>query len=322
MNIGYLIRVRPDLEEIIPKDVENYVQIYAQPDGLYAEKDLAKVRNVDAFVISMEPVNEQILSVSEKLKIVQRLGVGYETIDLAATASRQIPACNIEGVNKEAVAEHNMAMILSLAKRLPEAFDYTQKVDWSSARSLTRDTFELKGCTLGIFGFGNTGSSLAKRARAFEMDIIYNDVRKVNEEVANLIEAKSVSPEFLLETADIVCVCADLNEASRNMIDAEAIALMRPEAILVCCARGGIVDEKALADALKAGRIAQAGVDVFETEPISPDNPLLGLSNCVLTAHVAGVTHPTAMRTWELAHENVRSVVVKGERPRWIRNGV
>ena len=322
MNIGYLIRVRPDLEDIIPKDVESYVQIYTQPDGLYSKEDLEKVRNVDAFIISMEPVNEQILAVSEKLKIVQRLGVGYETIDLAATASRQIPACNIEGVNKEAVAEHNMAMILSMAKRLPEAFDYTQKVDWSSARSLTRDTFELKGCTLGIIGFGNTGSCLAKRAHAFEMDIIYSDVRKVNEELASLINAKSVSRQVLLETADIVCICADLNESSRNMIDADAIALMRPEAILVCCARGGILDEEALADALKAGRIAQAGVDVFKTEPMAPDNPLLGLSNCMLTAHVAGVTHPTTIRTWELAHENVRSVVVKGERPQWIRNGV
>ena len=322
MNIAYLIRVRPDLEEIVPRDVENYVQIYAQPDGLYGEKDLEKVQNVDAFIISMEPVNEQILSVAEKLKIVQRLGVGYETIDLAATAGRQIPACNIEGVNKEAVAEHNIAMILSLAKRLPQAFDYTQKSDWSSARTLTRDTFELKGCTLGIIGFGNTGSTLAKRAHAFEMNIIYSDVRTVNEDIAASLGAQSVSLGLLLETADIVCICADLNDSTRNMMDADAIALMRPEAILVCCARGGILDEDALANALNAGQIAQAGVDVFKTEPINPGNPLLGLPNCMLTAHVAGVTHPTAVRTWEWAHENVRSVVVRGERPQWIRNGV
>ena len=252
MNIGYLIRVRPDLEEIVPRDVENYVQIYAQPDGLYGEKELEKVQNVDAFIISMEPVTEQILSVAERLKIVQRLGVGYETIDLAATASRQIPACNIEGVNKEAVAEHNMAMILSLAKRLPQAFDYTQKADWSSARTLTRDTFELKGCTLGIIGFGNTGSTLAKRAHAFEMNIIYSDVRTVNEDIAASLGAQSVSRGLLLKTADIVCICADLNDSTRNMMDADAIALMRPEAILVCCARGGILDEDALANALKA----------------------------------------------------------------------
>lgn len=125
MNIGYLIKVLPRLEEIVPADVESYVQIYADENGVYTEADLGKITKVDAFIISMEPVNEQILAATERLKIVQRLGVGYETIDLEAVARRQIPACNIDGVNKEAVAEHNMALILSLAKKLPEAINFT-----------------------------------------------------------------------------------------------------------------------------------------------------------------------------------------------------
>jgi phosphoglycerate dehydrogenase-like enzyme len=106
------------------------------------------------------------------------------------------------------------------------------------------------------------------------------------------------------------------------MIDADALALMQPHTLLICCARGGIIDEAALASALREGRIAGAGVDVFEIEPIRKDNPLIGCPNCILTAHVAGVAHETTMRIWTWAHDNVRAVVQRGERPRWIRNGV
>ena len=322
MKIGYLIRVRPDLETIIPNDVSSYVRIHADENGIYSEEDLRKIKDVDAFIISMEPVNEQILAAAPRVKIVQRLGVGYETLDLEATAKRQIPACNIEGVNKEAVAEHNMMLILALAKQLPNANAFAQKADWSGARALTASTFELKGRSLGIIGFGNTGSSLAKRASAFEMNILYNDIQDVNRDVATTLGAQAVSREELLKTADIVCICTDLNASTRNMIDAEAIAMMSEKTTFICCARGGIVDEYALTKALTEGRIAQAGLDVFEIEPIKADNPLIGLPNCLLTAHVAGVAHDTTMRIWEWAHENVRAVVQRHERPQWIRNGV
>ncbi|MCB1739120.1 MAG: phosphoglycerate dehydrogenase [Gammaproteobacteria bacterium] len=323
MKIAYLIRVRPDLEDIVPADVESYVRIHVGDDGRYSEADLAKVADADAFVIGMEPVNEQILAAAPKLKIVQRLGVGYETLDLDAIASRQIPACNIEGVNKEAVAEHSMTLLLALAKRLPEASAFTEQADWAAARVLTRQTFELKDKTLGIIGFGNTGSSLAKRAAAFEMKILYNDVRDdIDKGLADSLGAEAVSREELLRRADVVSISTNLNDSSRNMIDADALAMMQPHALLICCARGGIIDEAALATALREGRIAGAGIDVFEVEPIVRDNPLIGCPNCILTAHVAGVAHETTMRIWEWAHDNVRAVVQRGERPRWIRNGV
>ena len=322
MKIGYLIKVRPDLEDIVPEDVEEYVQVSVGENGLYSDEDLEKVKDVDAFIIGMEPVNEQILSAATNVKIAQRLGVGYETFDLKATAERQIPACNIEGVNKEAVAEHNMALMLALSKKLPQASALTESADWPAARTLSDGAFELKGLTLGIVGFGDTGSSLAKRARPFEMDIIYSEIREVNEGVASQLGAKRVSHEELFKTSDIVCICTNLNDKSRNLVNGEALALMNSRTTLICCARGGILDEAAVASALKSGQILQAGIDVFETEPIEPGNPLIGIDNCILTSHVAGVTKPTSARIWEWAHENVRAVVVKGERPRWIRNGV
>lgn len=321
MKIAYLLRVRPDLEAITPPDVDG-VRIQVGDDGRYSAADLEKVADVDAFVIGMEPVNEQILAAARRLKIVQRLGVGYETLDLEACARHGVPACNIEGVNKEAVAEHAMMLILALAKRLLDANAFIQKADWAGARRLTTQTFEIKDKTLGIVGLGDTGSALAKRAAAFEMKLLYDDVRDVNDALARQLGARRVDKSTLFAESDIVAICTDLNPTSRNMIDAAALARMRPHVHLVCCARGGIVDEAALAAALKAGRIAAAGIDVFETEPLKPDNPLIGLPNCILTGHVAGVASDTTARIWAWAHDNVRAVVLRGEKPRWVRNGV
>ena len=321
MKIAYLLKARPGLEDNIPGDVEA-VRIEAGKDGLYTAGDLARVQDMDAFVVHKEPVNEQILAAAPRLRIVQRLGAGYETLDLEAIARRNIPACNIEGVNKDAVAEHAMMFILALAKQFLPTQALTQSADWLSAHKLTAHSFEVKGKTLGIIGFGHTGSALAKRAHAFEMDILYNDLVDVNTNLAGHLGARRVDKTALFAQSDFVSISADLNQHSRGMINATALGQMQPNAKLVCCARGGIIDEAALADALKTGTISAAAIDVFETEPILPENPLIGLENCLLTAHVAGVASDTMARIWEWAHDNVRAVVQRGERPRWIRNGL
>ncbi|NKC17067.1 MAG: phosphoglycerate dehydrogenase [Gammaproteobacteria bacterium] len=321
MKIAYLIRVRPDLEDLIPGDVE-HVWTHVGDDGRYDDDTLARVADADAFVVGMEPVNEQILAVAPKVKIAQRLGVGYETIDLEATAKRGVYACNVEGVNKEAVAEHGMMFMLALAKQFLPAQQHTQDGDWAAARALTSSAFELKGRTLGIIGFGNTGTSLARRARAFEMDIVFNDVRNIDSDIVNALGARSVSKEELYQVADFVSINTDLNDSTRGMFGDEQIALMKDDARLICCARGGILDEQAVANALREGRLAAAGIDVFAIEPIAGDNPLKGISNCILTSHVAGVVSDSTARTWEWAHDNVRAVVLRGERPNWIRNGL
>lgn len=321
MKIAYLLRNRPDLDDIIPDDVEG-ITMHAGEDGRYSDADLARLGDVEAFVISMEPVHEQILAAAPKLKIVQRLGVGYETLNLKDCAARGIPACNIEGVNKEAVAEHAMMFMLAISKQLLQANAYMQKADWLSSRTLTKQTFELKGKTLGIVGFGNTGSQLALRAKAFEMNLLYNDLRDDNDALGASIGARKVEKEELWRSSDYVSICTDLNDTSRGMVDASVFEMMQPHANFICCARGGIVDEPALANALKTGQINAAAIDVFESEPMKADNPLMGLPNCLLTAHVAGVASDTTQRIWDWAHENVRAVVLRGEKPRWVRNGV
>jgi phosphoglycerate dehydrogenase-like enzyme len=321
MKIAYLLKARPDLEGNILGDVDA-VRIEAGKDGLYMADDLGRVRDMDAFIVHKEPVNDQILAAAHGLRIVQRLGAGYETLDLEALARRKIPACNIEGVNKDAVAEHTMMFILALAKQFLPIQAHTQAVDWQSAHKLTAHSFEVKGKTLGIIGFGHTGSALAIRAHAFDMEILYNDLVDVNTDLASRLGARRVDKATLFAQSDFVSISADLNQHSRGMINAATLDQMQPNARLVCCARGGIIDELALADALKAGTITAAAIDVFEAEPILPENPLIGLENCLLTAHVAGVASDTMARIWEWAHDNVRAVVLRGERPRWIRNGL
>ena len=321
MKIAYLVKARPDLKSFIPPDVEGVV-LEAGPGGVYAQDALAQVADVDAFVVSMEPVNEPLLAAAKKLKIVQRLGVGYETLDLKAAAKRGIPCCNVEGVNKEAVAEHGMTLILAVNRHLLDADTMVREGKWGDSRLLMKTTFEMNGKTMGIIGLGNTGSSLVRRCKAFGMRIVYNDVRPIDPAVIAELDATFLPKEEIYRKADVISVNTDLNDTSRNLINGETLSMMRPHAIFVCCARGGIVDEPALRDALNAGRIAGAGIDVFETEPILKNNPLFSAKNIVLTSHVAGVTDETTRRIADWAHENVRRVVLRGEKPRWVRNGV
>lgn len=321
MKIAYLMKMRPEARAFIPADVEPIV-IHTDADGRYREDELAALSGVEALVVSMEPANAQIMDACPGLRIIQRTGVGYETLDLEEAARRGIPCCNTPGVNREAVAEHAMALLLSLAKRLRESERQLRALDWVGSRRETNHAFELKGKTLGIVGLGNSGSSLAMRARAFEMQLLYTDIREIDAAVVEAAGAREMPLAELLAAADVVSINTNLNPTSRNLIDAAALATMKPGALLICCARGGVLDEAAVAAALHEGRLAAAGIDVFADEPLLPDNPLLNTPNTLLTPHVAGSTAETTARIYAWAHENVRRVLLRGERPRWVLNGV
>lgn len=321
MKIAAMTKARPDFLARLPKD-QDIVIVSAGPDGQYAPEELAKVADVDALLVAAEPVHDQLLAACKKVKIVQRVGVGYDSLDLDAIRRKGIPACNVAGVNKEAVAEHALAMILALARRLPEAEQLTREANWAGARLLTKHTFELRGKTLGIVGFGDIGTTLGRRARAFEMPIVYNDVRPIDAHHIEATGARFMEKAQLFATADIVSIHTTLNPTTRGMVDAKMLSLMKPGAFLICTARGGIVDEAALRDALNSGRLAGAGIDVFSKEPFPPDNPLLSARNILLTAHTAGVTVESTARSMTRALENIRRVVERGEKPQWVVNGV
>ena len=323
MKIAYLMKDEVEVAKVAPPDVQ-WVQLAARPDKTWDPKELAKLRDVDALMVWSEPVTPEVIAAAPRLKIVQRLGAGYDVLlpCFEAARARGIPCCNVEGVNKETVAEHGMLLILALARKLMEMDQHARAARWPRELRPDNPIFELAGKTLGIVGLGHTGSELAKRAQAFRMRIVYNDIREIDPELVRSLEAHFQQKETLFREADVISINTDLNATSRGMVNARLIGLMKPTAILVCCARGGIIDEPALRDALNAGTIAGAGIDVFSPEPIRPDNALLSAKNTVLTPHVAGVTGQSITRSYAWAHENVRRVVERDEQPRWVVNGL
>ena len=272
MKAAFLTQNRPEFLARIPQGMEHVVAWADQPDGTYSPAMLEKLKDVEAFLVSAEPVHAQLLEACPKVKIVQRIGVGYDTLDLEAGKARGVPMCNVAGVNKEAVAEFHIALILALNARVRDVVRQTRDHDWSGARGTKQQAHEISGKTIGIIGLGATGSSLARIARGFDMKVLYNDIRPIAPSLVEELEATSVEKEELFAQSDFVDVCTTKNETSINMVNRERLALMKKSAYLICCARGGIVNEPALREALDAEQIAGAGIDVFEEEPVPQDN--------------------------------------------------
>lgn len=323
MKVAYLMKQEADLETIVPQEVD-YLKISMLPDKSWGSEDLKMLHDREAILVWKEMVTEEVINAAPKLKIVQRLGVGYDELKgcLEIARKRGIPCCNVEGVNKESVGEHGILLILAVARDLIKMHEHARNGRWPRSLSPDNPAFELMGKTLGIIGLGNTGAELAKRAKAFEMNIVYNDVREIDPGLVSSLNAAFLEKEDLYRKADVISINTDFNPTTRNLITARELNLMKPTAVLICCARGGIVDQKALADALNSGRIYGAGIDVFDPEPIKPDNPLCSAKNIVLTPHIAGVTGDSLKRHYAWAYENVRRVLIDGQRPRWIVNGL
>jgi phosphoglycerate dehydrogenase-like enzyme len=322
VKVAFLMKDRPDYEQRIPRELD-WVQVYAGPDGVYPPAMLARLKDVDALIGSIrDPVTEPLLAAAPRVRIVQRMGVGYDNVDLDAAARRHIPVCNLGDINKDALGEHGLCLMLALARRLVENHNFIARGDWPGARALCDDTYELQGKTLGILGFGKSGYELARRAWVFGMHIRYFNRSPVDARLREAMDAQERGLEALFAESDFLSVNVSLNPSTRGLVDGRLLDLMRPGAYLINLARGGIVDEQALADRLNAGRLGGAGLDAFSLEPIRPDNPLLHAKHVVLTSHIAGTTRECTDREVGWALANVRRFVEEGQTPRWIVNGV
>ena len=332
MKVAFLFNGRPDYEQRIPADVD-WVNVYDDnPDtdnldneagGGFSGDMLERVRDVDALIGDIRvPVNAQLLGACASVKMVQRMGVGFDNVDTAAAARLNIPVCNLGDVNKDALGEHGLCLMLALARRLVDNHARTAAGDWAGARVLCDEMEELQGKTLGVLGFGKSGYELGRRARVFGMEIIYHSRSPVDARFREAVDARETTLDALFAESDWLSVNVSLNDSTRDLIGARLLGLMKPGAYLINLARGGIVDEQALADALNAGRLRGAGMDAFSTEPIAKDNPLLTAKNVLLSSHVAGTTRECTDREVGWALENVRRYVVDGLPPRWIVNGV
>jgi D-3-phosphoglycerate dehydrogenase / 2-oxoglutarate reductase len=276
---------------------------------------IQRIPEFDALVVRSETrVTAPVLEAGRKLRVVGRAGVGVDNIDVPAATRKGILVVNAPRGNIIAAAEHAVALLLALARWIPQADASVKRGEWT--RSKFTGT-EIRGKTLGVIGLGNVGSEVAKRAHGLEMEVVaYDPV--VSVERAELFNVELVSLNDLLERSDFVTVHVPLVDANRNLLGAHELALMKPSARLINAARGGIVDEAALVEALKAGRLAAAAFDVFVNEPPG-DNPLLALPNFIATPHIGASTVEAQVSVAFDVAEEVAAVLA-GELPRFAVN--
>ena len=254
---------------------------------------------------------------ARRLKLVQVLSAGYDRVNIAGARAARVPICSNGGANSVAVAEHAIMLMLAVYRKLVLYHQNVAAGRWMQGMPRTEDVFELEGKTVGLVGLGNIGQQVAKRLRGFDAKVIYYDAfRRTPEEEAQL-NVQYVPLETLLETADVVSLHVPLNHDTQGMIDAKALARMKPKAILINTCRGEVVQEEALIDALRRGRILAAGLDTQAKEPADPDNPLLTLPNVTLTPHSAGPTVDSFRKRFHNGYANIQRVA-SGQPPLWV----
>jgi len=276
---------------------------------------IGQIPDFDALVVRSETrVTARVIEAGRKLRVVGRAGVGVDNIDVAAATRKGILVVNAPRGNIVAAAEHTMALLFALARWVLQADASVRRGEWTRAKFVG---VEVRGKTLGVVGLGNVGSEVAKRAHGLEMDVVaYDPV--VSVERAELFNVALVTLQELLERADFITVHVPLVESNRNLIGAAELARMKPTARLINTARGGIVDEAALAAALESGRLAAAAADVFEKEPPG-ENRLLTLPNFIATPHIGASTAEAQVSVAFDVAEEVAAVLA-GDLPRFAVN--
>ncbi|BCW87276.1 Hydroxypyruvate reductase [Alphaproteobacteria bacterium SO-S41] len=265
--------------------------------------------DADVLLHVLKPVTAAMMDGAPKLKLIQKIGVGVNTIDLEAAKARGIAVCNMPGTNSQAVAEMALTLMLAVLRRVA-VFDPQTRAGngWKPEAAVLDQVGEIAGRTVGFFGFGASASRLAPVLEALGASVIYTARSpKVGR------EAQFRSLEALLAEADILSLHAPATPETRGLIGADSIARMKRGAIIINTARGELIDEVALVAALQSGQLSGAGLDVFAQEPVDPANPLLTLSNVVVMPHLAWLTPETLRRSMSVALENCRRVAAGTE---------
>jgi glyoxylate reductase len=271
------------------------------------EEIIRKVRGVDALVTLLsDKIDAEVFEAAPKLKIVAQMAVGYDNIDVAEATKRGIYVTNTPGVLTETTADFAWALLLAVARRVVEADKYVRtgqwKVSWHPSMLLGRDVY---GATLGIIGAGRIGRAVARRAKGFNMKIIYYDVVPMPPEDEKELGARLVDLDTLFREADFISIHVPLTKETYHLVNEDKLKLMKKTAYLINNSRGPVADEKALYKALKEGWIAGAALDVFEREPTPMDNPLLKLDNVVVAPHISSASYETRSRMAEMVAENL-----------------
>lgn len=286
------------------------------PDGHVPPDALARaVRDAEALLCLLtNRVTREVIAGAPRLRVIGNCAVGYDNIDVAAASERGVVVVNTPNVLTDATADFTWALLLAAARHVPRADRYVRDGrfrGWELGLLLGRP---VHGRTLGIIGLGRIGRAVAERARGFQMRLLYHQRRRAEPELEQRLGAELVALEQLLAESDFVSLHVPLTDATRHLIDARALARMKKSAILINTTRGPVVDEAALADALAAGLIGGAALDVFEREP-EVHAALLGRDDVVLAPHIASATDETRARMARSVAEDILRVLA-GEPPR------
>ena len=302
-----LLIVRAIFPEVLARLEQSFDVESNQADTVLSPAELARrlQGKQAALTTGSDRINAALLAACPDLKICANMAVGTNNFDLPAMAARGVAASNTPDVLTETTADFGFALMMATARRISEGEAYLRAGRWTKWGHDLLAGSDIHGATLGILGMGRIGQGIAKRgAHGFGMKVIYHNRSRLSDALEAECKASYVSKEALLKTADHLVLVLPYSAASHHAIGAAELAQMKPSATLVNIARGGIVDDAALAHALKAGQIAAAGLDVFEGEPaVHPD--LLDVPNVVLTPHIASASLSTRMAMANLAADNL-----------------
>jgi glyoxylate reductase len=278
-----------------------------------------EIRRVDGLLCMLsDSIDEELINRGVHLKIISNMAVGYNNIDIEAATKKGIMVTNTPGVLTETTADLTFALMMATARRLVEASDFLREGKWKSWAPMQLTGQDVYGATLGIIGMGRIGKAVAKRAKGFDMKVLYAN-RSRKPQVEEELGARYVDKVTLLQKSDFVCVLVPFTPKTKNTIDRKELALMKPTAILINTARGGVVNEDALYEALTNDKIWAAGLDVFEEEPIPTNHPLLSLPNVVALPHIGSSSIDTRIKMAHLAATNIIEAV-SGETPSCLVN--
>jgi gluconate 2-dehydrogenase len=310
-----IIVARPIFEETLTRLRAHFEVTDNQSDHAWTKASWthALSQHVGSLTTGSDPVDAEVLKACPGLKAVANMAVGFNNFDVPAMTAHGVQASNTPDVLTETTADFGFALLMATARRISESEHFLRRGEWTQWRYDMFAGTEVHGSTLGVLGMGRIGQGIARRAaHGFGMRVMYHNRSRLSPELEAECKASYVSKEELLKTADHVMLVLPYSAASHHTIGAAELALMKPTATLINIARGGIVDDAALAGALREGRIAAAGLDVFEGEPkVHPD--LLTVPNVVLTPHIASASQPTRLAMANLAADNLISYFTQGK---------
>jgi phosphoglycerate dehydrogenase-like enzyme len=311
--IVYSPALAPEVREIADHSLPAGFRFEVVP----ADQVPAALGEADYLMGFIGRLSDETLAGAKRLKLVQLMSVGYDTFNLQGARARRVPVAVNGGANAIAVAEHAIMLMLTTLKHLTELNQVVHSGQWRSGHSGALKLFELWHSTVGIVGMGRIGQQVAQRLQGWHANLVYHDPYRLPPERERALDVTYLELDDLLRQSDVVTVHVPLSERTHHLVNARSLALMKPEAVVVNTSRGELVDEVALAAALREGRLGGAGLDVFAQEPPEPGNPLFELPTAILTPHVAGPTWQSWPRRFENCFANIARVQ-RGEPAQWV----